>query len=148
VYLAAQILVPIGTPTSAVEVTVADRVALRVDVALDEVDADASDVEAATVGLRAELLQLDIDEVARPTSGAVEGTRAVGAAILGALLLGFGRDVVGSVVRSIEAWTARDRRRSVKITVDGDCIELSNASNEDQHRALEAFLVRHAHPPE
>ena len=37
---------------------------------------------------------------------------------------------------------ARRSRRSVKVTLDGNSLELTNASREDQRRLVESFLAR------
>jgi len=55
--------------------------------------------------------------------------------------------VIGGVIGAIEAWVARRRTRTVKLTLDGDSIELSNVTAADQRRMLEAFLARHTTSP-
>ncbi len=64
--------------------------------------------------------------------------------MLGALLVESGRGAVGAVVQTIHGWVARRSSRTVKITLDGDSIELTNASEEEQRRLIESFLARHA----
>jgi hypothetical protein len=121
-----------------------ESVRLRVDVGLG-LAADPVELDDETMRLREELLQLDVDAVERPRAGpAPEGTRAGEAAVLGTLVVAVGRELIGSVIRSIEAWFTR----SVKLTLDGDCIELSKVSDADQLQLLEAFLARHAYPVE
>jgi hypothetical protein len=120
-----------------------DLLRLRLDVGLGE-EADAAELDDETAQLRDELLELDVSRVERPTAGpAPEGARAAEVAVLGTLLVEVGRGVIGGVVRAIEAWVVRRRTRSVKLTLDGDSIELSNVSDADQRRMLEVFLVRH-----
>lgn len=48
---------------------------------------------------------------------------------------------------SILAWLRRDRRYRVRACVDGHCIEMDGASEEDQQRILDAWL-RHVEHPE
>jgi hypothetical protein len=120
------------------------RVELRVEIGLDT-DADAAELDAETLQLRGELLELDIDSVERPSAGlAPEGARAVDAVELGTLLVQLTTGLIAPVVHSIMAWMTRRHTRSVKLTVDSDSIELSNASASEQQQMLEAFLARHA----
>jgi hypothetical protein len=119
-------------------------VELRVDVGV-EADADAAELDEATTQLREELLELDVDAVDRPAGDPPPpGARAAEAMVLGTLLVGLGRETIGAVVRTIEAWIARRSSRTVKVTIGGDSIELSNISDDDQHRLIESFVARHA----
>ena len=91
-----------------------------------EADADSAELEDATSQLRRELLELDVDDVKAPDGGeAPPGTR-------------------GAVGAAIQSWVARRASRSVKLTIDGDSIEVSNVSPEDQRELIESFLARHA----
>jgi hypothetical protein len=124
-----------------------DQVALRVDIGLDS-KADAVELDEETERLRDELPWLGVDAVDRPAAGpAPEGTRAVDIAALGTLLVAAAPDLIGQVVRSIADWFARSRSHSVKLTLDGDCIELSNVTRADQQQMLDAFLARHPDRP-
>jgi hypothetical protein len=94
--------------------------------------------------LRSELLELDVDDVRAPTGGpAPAGTRGVEAAQIGTLLVAAGRVAIGPVVAAIQSWVARRASRSVKLTIDGDSIEVSNVSPADQRELIESFLAKH-----
>ena len=119
-------------------------VGLRLEIGLD-VDADAGELDAATAGLREELLELDVESVARAAGRpAPDGTRGVDAAALSTLMVAAGRGAIGPLVSALQSWIARRSSRSVKITIDGDSLELTNASRADQERLVESFLARHA----
>jgi hypothetical protein len=119
------------------------RLELRVEVDLGA-DADTAEVDEQALLLRADLLELDVDSVERPSAGpAPEGARAVDAIELGTLLVELTTGMIVPVVHSIRAWVARRQTRSVKLTLDGDSIELSNASDSEQQQILEAFFARH-----
>ena len=118
-------------------------IGLRLEVGL-EPDADAAELAQATSQLREELLELDVDRVDRPTEPAPPGTRGLEVAALGTLLVGAGRGAIGPVMAALQSWVARRSSRSVKITIEGDSLELTNASREDQRRLVESFLARHA----
>jgi hypothetical protein len=120
-----------------------DVLSVRLEVALDT-DADAAEFEDETALLRSDILELDVASVQRPAGGqAPDGTRAAELAVLGTLLVGVGKEMVGPVIRAVEAWVARRRARAVKLTLEGDTIELSNVSSDDQRRMIDAFIARH-----
>jgi hypothetical protein len=120
-------------------------IGLRLEIEL-EPDADAAELEYATTQLRQELLELDVDRVDLPAGAPPPAdTRGLEMAALGTLLVGAGRAAIGPVMQAVQSWVARRSSRSVKITIDGDSIDLSNASQEDQRRLVESFLARHAH---
>jgi hypothetical protein len=117
---------------------------LRLEVGI-EPDADAAELDQAASQLREELLGLDVDAVTRLHAEAPPpGTRAAEATMLGGLVVGLGREALGVVVRAIQAWVARRSSRSVKLTLDGDSIELTNVSDADQRRLIESLVARHA----
>jgi hypothetical protein len=117
---------------------------LRLEVGV-EPDADAAELDEAAAQLQRELLELDVDAVKRlPAEAPPPGARAAEAAVLGGLIVDLGREAIGAVVRTIQAWVARRSSRSVKVALGADSIELTNASAEDQQRLIESFLARHA----
>ena len=119
-------------------------IALRLEIGLES-DADAAEIEDATSQLRSELLELDVNDVRKPSGGpAPAGTRGVEAAQIGTLLVAAGRVAIGPVVAAIQSWVARRASRSVKLTIDGDSIEVSNVSSEDQRELIQSFLAKHA----
>jgi hypothetical protein len=116
---------------------------LRLDVGIDG-DDDAAELEDQTIQLRSELLELNVDAVERPPGDpAPEGSRGPEVALMGALLVEVSRGWVGRVMETIQGWVSRRRTRTVKVSLDGDSIEVNNLSDEDQRRLLEAFLARH-----
>jgi hypothetical protein len=120
-----------------------DSLRLRVDIEL-EPDADSAELDAATVELRRELLELDLDQVERPRGEPPPpGTRAGDATVLGTLVITAAPLAIGAVLRTLESWLVRRPSRSVKLEVDGDSIEISDASSEDQRRLIDSFLARH-----
>ena len=116
---------------------------------LSEEGADAERLAVLTGYLRAELLQLvDVEEVsALPAGEPPPGARVFGVATVGALLIGLGQSVEGlrSVVSVIRDWLRRHEEtgRTVRLELDGDALELSQASAADQERLIELFIRRH-----
>jgi len=120
---------------------------LRLQVA--EEGADAARLEWLTGRLRADLLQLDVEEVIATRTGEMpSGARGSEAASVGALLVAFGQSAEGlrSVVSAIGDWLRRGQgtRRAVRLELNGDTLELSQASAADQDRLIELFVSAHA----
>jgi hypothetical protein len=106
--------------------------------------AGEEELEGRTLGLRQELLELDVEEVRPPLGGpAPGGARSGDAALLGTLVVTVGREAVGAVVRAVAGWLSRGGSRSIKLQLGDDSIELTDVSATDQRRMLEAFLARH-----
>lgn len=115
---------------------------------LSEEGADAQRLATLTSYLRAELLQLDVDDVrARPTGEPPPGARGFGVAPAGALLIGLGQSAEGlrSVVSAIRDWLRRGdgKGRTVRLELGDDALELSQVSAADQERLIELFVRRH-----
>jgi hypothetical protein len=116
---------------------------------ISEKGADAERLAGLTGYLRAELLQLDVEDVAAPQAGEPPpGARVVSVAAVGALLIGLGQSAEGlrSVVSAIRDWLRRGEgtSRTVRLELDGDALELSQASAADQERLIGLFVSRHA----
>jgi hypothetical protein len=116
---------------------------------LSEEGADAERLATLTGYLRGELLQLDVEDVtALPAGEPPPGSRAFDAAAVGALVIALGQSAEGlrSVVSAIRDWLRRGEgtRRTVRLELAGDALELSQASAADQQRLIELFISRHA----
>ena len=116
---------------------------------LTEEGADPERIGTLVGYLRAELLQLDVADVRPlPAGGAPPGSRAFEAAAVGALLVSLGKSADGlrAVVGAVRAWLGRGvgTRRTVRLELGGDVLELSEATVADQQRLIELFVSRHA----
>jgi hypothetical protein len=116
---------------------------------LAEDGADAERLDALTGYLRRELLQLDVEEVSRVQAGDVPpGARAIDVLALGGLVVSLGRAATGlqQVVAAIRRWLSSGDgiRRTVKIEIDGDILELSEVSLAEQDRLVDLFVRRHS----
>jgi hypothetical protein len=111
-------------------------------------DAEAEEVAEATLQLRRELLDLDVDAVELARAGdAPPGTRAVELAALGALLVTAARSqLLGSVVAAVRSWVAGSPQRSVNLELGGDVLELTGVSSAEQRRLTDEWLRRHESP--
>ncbi len=116
---------------------------------LAEDGADDARLAELTRYLRSELLQLNVENVtALPGGQAPPGSRAFGLAEISGLLVTLGQSADGlrSVVSAITAWVSRGdgARRTVRLELDGDALELSHASVADQDRLIGLFVSRHS----
>jgi len=110
-------------------------------------DADSGQIYEQASKLRRELLNLDVQDVIRPTADqAPEGTRGLEVAAVGALLVRAFRSVesLQAVIGKIREWLARDLKRSAKLSIGGDTLEMTGLSSEDQERLVRDWVERHA----
>ena len=117
---------------------------VKVELAVD--NADAEELDQLTANLRRELLQLDVDEESREREGAPPpGARAAELIALGSLIVAIGKaaGALSSVVRAVQGWVGRKPDRKVRLEIDGDAIELSAASPEQQQQLVDEWLARH-----
>jgi len=107
--------------------------------------ADAEDVAEATLRLRRELLDLDVEAVELvPAGEPPPGSRAVDLAALGALVVTVAQSqLLASVVAAVRSWLAGSRRRSIRLELGGDVLELTGVSSDQQRRLTDEWLRRH-----
>jgi hypothetical protein len=119
----------------------------EVQVGVVEEGSDDARLEELALLLRQDLLALDVRAVEPYREGeAPEGSRAGLAAIAGVLSVSLqpGLQVLGGVVSVVRDWLRRSgSRRTVKITIDGDTIELSGASDAVQQQLVDAWVRKH-----
>jgi hypothetical protein len=120
----------------------------RLRLFLGEDGADEERLDGLTGQLRAELRRLDVDDVrALPGGPPPPGSRAFDMQGVGALLvlLGQNTDAIRSVVGVVRDWLGRSggTRRTVRLELGGDVLELSEATAVDQQRLIDLFVSRH-----
>jgi hypothetical protein len=116
---------------------------------VSEENADAERLAALTGYLRSELLQLEVENVSAPLDGIPPpGSRAVSVASVGGLLVTLGQSAqsLNAVISVVSAWLRRGRSssRAVRLELENDRLELSQASTTDQERLIELFISRHS----
>ena len=121
-----------------------DRAAL-LTVRVEDDEADPEELADLTTHLRHELLDLDVEAVESPRLGQPPpGSRAVDLVALGTLIVTFAKpELVVAVVTAVQAWLGGSHRRSVKVTLDGDTLELTGLSSKEQLRVVDQWLDRH-----
>jgi hypothetical protein len=115
-------------------------------VRVDEEGADAERLDTLVRYLRAELGELDAVEVGDVRLAAPDGTRAVELAAAGALLVSLAKGgALGQVVDVVRRWLDRSPGgRRIRIEIDGDVLEISDASVRQQDQLVDVFVTRHA----
>jgi hypothetical protein len=119
---------------------------LLIELLLDP-DADSEEAERFGRQLRAELAQLDVEDVSPMVSADVaQGAKGAGVD-WGSLLvtLGAAGQVVTSVIAVVQDWLARhSAAQSIKITIDDDTIELGRASVQERKELISTWVRRHS----
>lgn len=111
--------------------------------------ADAERIDTLTGHLRRDLGQLDVDRVRPlPDGVAPPGARGFDAGVVGGLIvsLGTSAQALSSVLAAVRSWLSRGTGpvRTVRLELDGDVLELSQASAAEQQRLIDLFAERHA----
>ena len=124
----------------------ADVIQLQVVPAGDAPDDDEAIAESA-LALGDELAELDVEEVRPVAAGeAPEGAKGIELLALGGLLIKLGQSsrVLREVVDAVRDWVGRTGARSVKMTVDGDVLEVTGATSADVRQLIDAWVQRHS----
>jgi len=108
---------------------------------------DEGELSQLTSQLRRRLLELDVESVESPLTTAPPGTRSGNSALIGVLLVTVTPALLKGTVAVVHDWLARSQARSAKMQLDGDTLELTGISAEDQQRMITSFLDRHANEP-
>ena len=109
-------------------------------------DSDAEELAQLTNRLREELRGLDVEAVYSASGGeAPDSSKGIDLLAAGALVVQFvlHPDVLQSIIDSVRLWLGRQRARSIKLTLDGDSIELTRASTAEQDQLVELWMMRH-----
>jgi hypothetical protein len=119
--------------------------AAQLTVRVEDEDTDPEELTQLTAHLRHELLDLDVDAVASPRLGAPPpGSRAVDLVAIGTLIVTFAKsELLVAVIAAVRAWLADSQQCSVRVSLDGDVLELTGLSSKEQHRVVAQWLDRH-----
>jgi hypothetical protein len=110
-------------------------------------DADPEEVEELAARLRAELRELDIEALRPLSDGAPpDGAKAVDPVTVGAVVLALSAPggVLTSLVETLRDWLGRQSARNrISVTIDGDTLELEQASADERRELIDQFVRRH-----
>ena len=107
-------------------------------------DSDPEEIVRVTSQLRRELLDSDIDVVETPSTGEPPpGSKGVNVTALGALFVSIAdSQLLAAVVTAVRSWLAGSSRRSIKLQLGDDVLELSGVSSKEQKRLTDEWLAR------
>lgn len=121
---------------------------LNVRVALDGASLDDDEVERLVRQLRSELLELDVSSVDPVPSGpAPDGAKGAGPVVIGSIIVGLTASggVFTALVATLQDWLGRRaRRHRITLTIDGDSIELEQATSSEREALIAAYIDRHS----
>jgi hypothetical protein len=122
------------------------QVVLRVDAGPD---ADEEEVAELALRLRDDLEALDVGSVELSRSGtAPAGAKSVDPIEWGTLLVAIGSSpALMTLIRTANAWIARQRQGRVRVKIGEDELELTGASTDDQRRLIDDWLARRGAEP-
>jgi hypothetical protein len=105
-------------------------------------DGDDEELAGWTLRLRAELLELDVDDVTSPDEDAPDQSKGLGTA-LGALVVRLAsRENLRKVARAIGNFAARTNK-TVKISYTGsDVLELTGVTAEQHDKIIDAWIAK------
>jgi hypothetical protein len=108
-------------------------------------ESDVEELAELTPQLRTELLELDVDtvdlvSVEKAPAKAKAGDPAAWGELLVTLTSSGG--VLVALVSLLQSWLTHNERRSVTLEIDGDKLEVTGISSEEQQRLIDAWLSR------
>jgi hypothetical protein len=116
---------------------------MEVGLQLDLEGAESAELDRLTRLLRDELNALDVEGVELVTTAAPNSAKAFGLVEIGSIVISVaGRRALVAVVDAVRSWAGRSRGRTAKLTLNGDEIELTGISAEQQERLIDAWLTK------
>jgi hypothetical protein len=112
-----------------------------------EVADEAGDEELDRLArrLRAELGELDVDVLA-VAGDLPAGAKAADPVTIGSLVVAFSAagGVFPGLLETLREWLGRQAgKHRIKVTVDGDTVELERATSAERQQLIDAFVQRH-----
>jgi hypothetical protein len=107
---------------------------------------EADELEALTLALREELLDLEVASVDHLTDPQAPRDSKGGLSLLGGwLAVHLGPEALRRVFSTIAAWASR-ANRTVELSIDGDVLKLSGVDAGTQTRIVDEWFARHLPP--
>ncbi len=108
-------------------------------------DVDKEELEMATLRLRNELLDLDVEKVDLLKTGDVPEGAKGDPVSWGTLLLTLDASggVITTLINSAQSWLTRNDRKSITLEINGDKLDIKGVSTDEQTRLINEWLSRH-----
>ncbi|MPY65028.1 hypothetical protein FNH08_50210 [Streptomyces spongiae] len=107
-----------------------------------QADVGPEELEALGLGLRNQLLELDVEDVELADGGAAPtGAKSPELIATGALAVSLALPVLRSVVKVVVAWMEHRPVRTVTITIGDNSLEVQGVSAGNQQKLIDAFIV-------
>ncbi|MEH1893130.1 MAG: hypothetical protein V7K92_28185 [Nostoc sp.] len=109
-------------------------------------ETDAQELEQLTQQLRNELLELNVESAdlvqagEEPDKAKVADPISWGTIIVTLLATG---GVVATLINAIQSWLTRHERRSITLEIDGNKLQITGISSEEQQQLIDAWIKRH-----
>ena len=116
---------------------------VQIDSATDD---DTALLEQLTQGLRSEIEELEVDAVELSDAGSPPPMSKSGSGTnWGQLLVTLANPgaILANVIKAIDSWIKTQDGRSVTVEIDGDRLELTGVSTEDQKAVIQHWIQRH-----
>ncbi|MCB8978014.1 MAG: hypothetical protein H6657_11380 [Ardenticatenaceae bacterium] len=109
-------------------------------------DADMNEVAELTRTLRNDILETNAENAEFVTNGkALSGTKSADPVTWGTILvtLAASGGVLTTLINVISSWLSRNKGNSIILEIDGDKLEVTGLSSEEQQRLISLWLNRH-----
>jgi hypothetical protein len=120
---------------------------VRLGVSIEaEPDADPEELVALGMRLRGWLLPLGIESAGFGLAGqAPSGTRSGGMFVAGVLTVVLARssELFVKLIDVVQSWLSSGGARSVRLELDGDVLEVTGITREDQRELIRTWIDRH-----
>lgn len=121
---------------------------MAVQVFVTELDADPERLDSLTRLLLSDIRGVDDVDVSVATDGqAPDGARVVDPIVIGSLIVTLlTSQGLPHLIEAIRGWLGRgvdEQTRSVKLQLDGDSLELTAATTDEQEKLVDLFVSRH-----
>jgi len=107
---------------------------------------DPEALQDLTLQLREEILELDVENAELgKLKEAPDGTKAVDPVSIGTLvvtLLAAG-GIITTLINAIQSWLTRHDRRSITLEINGDKLQITGISSEEQQQLIKVWTQRH-----
>ncbi len=124
-------------------------VSLRVELGADP-DSDDEERDRMTRQLRAELADLDVESVTLAPGGPTPHGAKGDPVTIGAIVVALGAagGMLPELIATLRSWLERrSGRNRISVTIDGDTLELENATVGQREDLVRAYVRRHGQQP-